>query len=287
MPYIMQYSTFFAGHEQGWAESWYFQTQTTDIEGQFAVTRTLTDKRAGLLARGYNLNEVRISVVRELPNTKISRLTGLAEPRIPGRDSWEPATPNLALLLNAQTGTVPRRNKKVYLRGIPSSVGAEGKIPDWTGTNFLSYYNSWVEQLRLLNMGWLGVSGGQSAAVTGYTVNAQTGIVSFTIGGAGFTWPVEPGFRTTVNFSFPERTSLDGNHVVVVTDATHFTSAQPIGARPFTNVGLARLPITALQVLGSVGGSPVGNVVAQRIISRKTGRPTYAARGRSPAKAQW
>ena len=43
----------------------------------------------------------------------------------------------------------------------------------------------------------------QTVQITDYTVIAGTGVVVFTLGGGGLTWPVDEGFPTRVYVSLP------------------------------------------------------------------------------------
>jgi len=58
------------------------------------------------------------------------------------------------------------------------------------------------------------------------------------------------------------------------------------GAGLFTwPVGIGSVTVQTIGAGG--GGAPAGQIHPQRVVSRKTGRPTYASRGRAPAQRHW
>lgn len=291
MPFTIKTTFNFAGYEQGWAEDIYWSQSTTNLDTAEATMRPIAQKRAKLLASGYILTVVRNAVVVSESNTKIKRRTDLFEPRLFGTTTWNASSPNLALLLRWRNAD-STRSKLSYLRGIPSGLGDEGKRPNFGFSNFLTQFDAWRAALTLLPAGWLytTVTDPNSAVVESYTMNEATGIVTFTLKTPGLTWPNGVGFRQRVYAILPGKSPLDGPIVVIPADATHCTTAEPIGVHPFEagQLGIMQIKTQTLVTIGTTSPTgPSGFIDADRIVTHKTGRPSYASRGRAPAKPKW
>jgi hypothetical protein len=281
MPFTIKTTFSFAGLEQGWSEDFYWQQGTDDLSVAETTVTPLAQKRAKLLSKGYFLTVVRNAVVRDNAGVKVKRVTDLFEPRLPGVQAWADAEPNISLMCVKQTGD-NKASAKLYMRGVPAGIADNGKTPNMAFGAFLSNFNAWRSAMIGLPSGWLAGTVTSTAAINSYAIDAASGIVTFTLQAPGIAWPVAPGFKVRVNIQLPGKSPLDGGQVVVVTDGTHCFSAKPIGVHPYIpgTLGVMTLKTPNFISLGPIGGQGAsGQIHPQRMVTHKTGRPSYASRG--------
>lgn len=289
MPYTIKTTFYFAGQEQGWSESFYWTKATNNLTEAETLVTPLAQKRAALLADTYTLTIGRNAIVSGLAGEKVKRVVDVFEPRYPGTAAWKPAAPNYSLMCRWQNAS-NTANKPQYMRGIPAGLGDLGKLPNVGFGTWLSLFNSWRSAMIAFNAGWRVTAVTQAAQITNYVMNATTGIVTFTLGAPGVTWPVDPGYQTTVWVKLPNRNPMDGSLLVVpVSDTTCYT-VRPYGVQPFptAQIGIMEVRTPSLVTLGpEPGGTVTGQIHPQRILTHKTGTPSYASRGRSATKVHW
>lgn len=291
MPFTIKTTFSFAGIEQGWSEDFYWSSTTSNLNTAEELVTPLAQKRAKLLSKDFMLTVVRNAVVINETNQRVKRITDLFEPRLPGVQAWASSSPNLALMVVWQN-VDNTKSKKQYHRGIPAGIGDLGKQPDGSFGVWLSNFNSWRAAMITFNAGWLytGVAGGDTAVINSYAIDADTGVVTFTLAGPGLTFPNGVGFKQRVYVSLPGKTPLDGPLVIVPANATTVTTAEPIGVHPFIpgQLGIMQIRTPNLVTLAPGGvQAPTGQIHPQRIVTHKTGRPSYASRGRAPVRAKW
>lgn len=290
MPYVIETVFSFAGIEQGWSENFYWQQDTDDLQAAENTMLPIALARSKLLSKDYTLTIVRNGIVRNNAGEKVLRQTDLLEPRFRGVQSWESATPNLALMVSWQNANNTLA-KRAYMRGIPAGLGDDGKHPNMSYGNFLSNFNAWRTKIIGLKAGWYATQQSAIAIINTYVLNADTGIVTFTLQAPGLTFPVANGFQTRVYVKWPGRTPIDGPLLVIPTAATSCFTAKPIGVGPASPgiIGTMTLRTPTLVTVAASGGtgSPTGNIHPLRIITHKTGRPSYASRGRQLATPKW
>lgn len=291
MPYTIKTTMNFAGFEQGWAETFYWSQNNTNLSQAEATILPIAQKRAKCLADQYMLTVIRNAVVVSDTGSKVKRRTDILEPRYRGQTKYKPATPNLALLLTWQN---PQNTfkKSMYMRGIPAGLGDVGKEVNVGYSDWYGFFQSWRSAMIQLSAGWLvtEATGPNTAVIESYTVNADTGIVTFTLKTPGIAFPGGQGFKQRVYISLPGKTPLDGYHVIIPGTGLTVTSADPIGVHPFQpgQFGIMQLRTSSLVTLVTSGESGTTGVIdPQRIITHKTGRPSYASRGRAPVKPKW
>ena len=293
MPYVCRITYSFNGQAQGWSESYYVSSPDGNLSTVAALVDALAQKRAKLLASSYVLQIVRCSVVIDASGNKVLRQSTIAEPNYPGVQAWAPATPNLALLTEWSNAN-DTQLKKQYLRGIPAGLGDLGKIPDFTTSAapaWSSNWNAWTAAMVAYPAGWLTTSVSAAATIASYLLDDTTGQITFTLASPGFTtWVAPYGYPVRVSVKLPGKNPLDGPITVIPTSAlTAFTpQAHPAAALPTGQVGTMTIRTPTLTTLGPLTtGGPTGSIDPQRIISHKTGRPTYASRGRRAAVVKW
>ena len=290
MPFLIETLMAFEGQGQGWTEQFFWQSADGDLFAAESIITPVAQARAKLLANTYVLTVVRNGQVLNNANQKVLRVTDLFEPRLPGVASWMPSTPNLCLLVKWQTGT-NTGSKNQFMRGIPAGLGDAGKAPDLSFGNFVSSFNSWRTKLIALPAGWVGTTVASSLVITTYEVDAITAQVTFTLSvPGGFAWPVPFGTPTRVYVKLPGKNPLDGPLTVIPTSTTScFTpTSHPAAPLPTGQIGTMQLRVPSFISMAPVGpqGNP-GQIHPQRIITHKTGRPTFASRGRAPVKVKW
>lgn len=300
MAFTIKTTMAFSGQTQGWSESFYWSSPDGNLATAETLVTPLIQKRSRLLASGYQIDLARNVVVLN-GTTKVLRQSDLfgngGAVVWPGVGTWAPATPNLALLCYWQNAT-NQFNKRQYMRGIPAGLGDLGKIPDLnspTALSFGSNFAAWTSACANFNngagIGWLASAVAQTAVIDSYTVDPVTAQVTFALATPGFApWPVATGNPTRVYCKLPGKNPLDGPLVVIPTSATScFTpGSHPAAPLPTGQLGIMTLRTGSLVTLApAVPGGPSGSIAALRIISHKTGRPTYASRGRASKKVLW
>lgn len=291
MPFTIKTTFSFAGLEQGWSEDFYWSKQTNNLNEAEELVTPIADKRAKLLAQDYMLTVVRNAIVVNNLGQKTKRLTDIFEPRKRGVQSWKSAQPNVSLMCVWQTAD-NTQSKKQYMRGMPAGLGDAGKEPNLAFGAFLSNFNAWRSAMIAFQAGWhyTTVAPADQAVIESYSINADTGIVTFTLKAPGITWPNGQGFRQTVYVSLPGKSPLDGPVVIIPANATQVTTAEPIGVAPFIEgqFGIMQLRKPQLVTLAAFGNQgQTGQIHPQRMVTHKTGRPSYASRGRRPERAKW
>lgn len=284
MAFTYRVTWFFSGFEQGWSEAFALQRDAANLA---AVSNACADayvKRSRLLAHGYQLVGQRVALVLDNANAKVRRVSDLSEARQSGVASWPAATPNLALLAEWQTADAGR-TKAQYIRGIPVGIMNDGKAYNPSYASWLTNWNAWTSAMVALRAGWLGSVPALNWTLTNWATNATTGITTFTVPAEEPLWPTATGFPFRVTIKIPGASSLDGVHVVVpATDTTVYTS-RPLPAAPHVvgQVGVMTYRAPAFYTLNAVDAQATGTINPKRIISRDTGRPTIAGRGRRAA----
>lgn len=291
MPFTIKTTFAFAGIEQGWSEDFYWSAATSNLNAAEALVTPLAQKRAKLLSKDYMLTVVRNAIVTNDTAQRVKRVTDLFEPRLPGVQAWASGPPNLALQVLWQSAD-NTKSKKQYHRGIPAGLGDVGKQPNVGFGAWLSNFNSWRAAMIAFQAGWLytGVAVGDQQVINSYAYDEATGIVTFTLAAPGLTWPLGVGFRQRVYVQLPGRTPLDGPLVVVPANATTAATAEPIGVHPFIagQLGIMQIRTPNLVTLAPIGGQgDPGQIHPQRIGTHKTGRPSYASRGRAVVRPKW
>lgn len=280
----------FEGQGQGWTEEFWWQQTDSNLLAAQATTAPILAARAGLLASSYILAVARNSVVLDNAGAKVLRVTDIQEPRLPGNPIWNPATPNLALMAYWQNPT-NTASKKQYMRGIPEGVGQNGKQPFMGFKNFQSAWINWTSKMLALPAGWLVNTVTTNLVITTYTVDADTAQVTFTLSvPGGFSWPVEVGTPIAVYVRLPGKNPLDGRLVVIPTSPTTcFTpGSHPTAPLPTGQIGTMKIKTPAFVPVSAAGQNGAqGQIDPQRIVSHKTGRPTFASRGRASKKVLW
>lgn len=288
MPFLIETTYAIEGQAQGFSETFYWQQATDNLATAEETITPIAQKRAKLLADTYVLAVVRNAIVQNEAGQKVKRVTDIFEPRYPGVAAWKPAAPQMSLMCVWQTAK-NTASKKQYMRGIPNGLGDLGKLPDLSYGTFLSYFNSWRASMIALPAGWLVTAPTQNSVINSYETIAGSGNVKFTFNTA-FTWPVQAGFNTSIHISLPGKSPLDGMQLVKVIDGTHAYTVKPIGVAPFVPgmIGIAQIRTPTLVTLAAVSqGGPTGSIHPQRIVSHKTGSPSYASRGRRAATVRW
>ena len=228
-----------------------------------------------------------MSIVRGNAGEKIKRTGQLNKVFLVGNQSQDACAPNLRLQLQFQNST-QTRDKLLYMGGVYNSVLPRIGAYDGNGGNFASYFNSWREAIIAAEMGWLGDNlNAQIGKIVGYAFDPTTGLVQFALQAPGVTWPNSDD-PVRVSIAFPFKSPLDGTYLVQHTSSTSCTTVQPRPAAPFTLQGTIQLKGTnfiSLATLNNLGLT--GTVIAQNGMTRKSGRPYYASRGRLSPTVRW
>lgn len=293
MPAIIKTTFNFNGQAQGWSESFYWTSTDGNLQTAETLVTPLAQKRAACLASGYTLQVFRNEVIQQPVGTKVLRVSDLAEPGFTSPVAYAPATPNMALLLVWQNAT-NTKSKKQYMRGIPAGLGDLGKVADFGNTliaGFYTAFQAWTSAMQNFQAGWLSSSTSGTAIINSYTVDPVTASVTFTLNAGGsLSFPAQMGTPFRVIVSIPNKSPLDGPLTVIQNGAlTVFTPAgHPAPPLPTGQLGIMRQQTSALVTLSPVQtGVQNGGIFPQRIISHKTGRPSYASRGRRAATVRW
>lgn len=289
MPFVIRTTLCFAGLEQGWTESFYWTAPTDDLDAAETLVTPVVQKRAALLAKDYTLTIFRNTIVVGLLGVTQKRLSDIAEPRTRGVQTWSSAQPNEALMCVWQTAN-NKYQKKQYLRGVPAGITDNGKVANFGLTGWSSAFNAWREGMALFGAGWLRQEVTALAPITSFTCDPVTARVAFILNGGFNPWPLGLNTRQRVYVAVPGRSPLDGPLIVYPTDATHCFTPNPHPTSipttgQFGTMSVKGPVLTTLAALTS--GGPRGIIHPQRMVTHKTGRPSYASRGRVAGKVVW
>lgn len=261
----------------GWSEIHYKQASSDNPNLSVALDNFVSGvatPRAGLLGESSKILGVRVSYPRQGAIASLPRALQLA-----GSLNQPSSNAATSLAIGFTDGSFTK-SKIVHLRGFWDSVEANGGYQPELGVTWQSRLDAWKAAL-FSGYGWLSKSPGLSAAgpVTGY-VQATTGIVTFTLGGAGLD-PSLVGTRQQVRFSkfHASKSPLNRSLLVTVATATSLVTVQPIGCDPTTSTGHYNFRATSFVGYNAVSGITVGE--------RRMGRPLGRYPGRLPAKARW
>lgn len=289
MAYICKTTMCFSGLQQGWSETFYWPQDNTDLTIAAGAIAAVSEKRAGLLSKSYTLEVVRNAFVLQEPNTKLRRVSDVIRTKYAGVQAWADAGPNSCLNVEWQTPSTDKQ-KIMYLGGIPSGLIADGTKVTSGPATWGSRFQGWTAALQALGAGWLTVSSSTDAVVNDWVMNPNTGQVTFTLANPGLAWPVGVGRQIRVAINLPSKNPLDGQKVVVVQSATSCYTVDPVGVQPHQAGQVGTMKIQAFAFVSVKPVPPetrVGLITAVVVGTHKRGRPTYAKRGRAPAKPQW
>lgn len=281
MPKIYVSTGFFVQNSLGWSESWYRNTELTDlhtISDNDLAASNIWQARAGMLCDEARLTDVRTSFVDTV------------------NDAW-PQTPNfigpglgsgeygaLACLWRFNRAT-DGRFKNVYLRGIPDALSTKGGLLNIEDPALLWWKNAankWANRIVSLGWGWYGAKIDPTKKVIGTAYAPDVNDARYTditLQAPGIVGAVA-GDVITVHFkkvNYPFKSKLNGRHKCRVVSAT---SLQPLSAMalfPHNGRQFEVYPMTPDLVVPS-------DSEPRKIVRHDTGRPFGAPRGRLPAR---
>lgn len=276
----------FAGKKQGWSEIWVFPTANDLITGQTlnsTVILPIAQARSQMLGREYVLDAYAISKIRLNDGTPQRGNVKLWSPDLaPSMQSASNAgaQPRECLIVQVESAD-GQRKKNVFMRGIPDDIAIDGGEVNLAGAGgWGSRFNSWSNLMIQAGAGWLqNIPVGEPANVTGYVVNANNTIT------IAFDAPLfnllVAGTRRIIRVSgINGKSVLSGEIEVAVVDEDHATTKQSFAVFPYQYGGRARIYQQPKPFISGVFFNPA------LIRTRDTGRPSYATRGRQPARAR-
>lgn len=291
MPYIYKYTVAIEGLGHGASETLYFQRDDDDVTRAIQSVQDVTGKRARLLGSAHYIKATRVQLVYDLldnPVVRRGQLRKFGPALLPGTAS-NPSEDSGTSLQVQMSNSVNTRKKLLFLSGPWARIFPNGDSYDPNQGAWLSYFNQWTSEVIGLGMGWLGDAANPTKIrIDGYAVNADTGLVTFTLAAPGITWD-EYGVPKSITVDFPlTKSPLDGTYLVWPINPTTFITAQPRPAAPFSvpgNCWINSTEFVGLAVLNNQGQP--GTITGQNPVSRKRGRPLYSSLGRQPRTVRW
>jgi hypothetical protein len=271
----------FTNLDQGWTETYYVNNPVPgNLQSQFnAYAVPLVNLRLPLLSNNCKLTFVRISLVG------IPFAVQTFELQDPGTYIANAAVPNVAILLRFYP-TVAGPAKALYLHGFPATCLDNGAYRSTFqfATALQALSNFLTAGSQGATWGWIGVnqSTKRKAPMLGYLAGLGFQIVltfSPLVDGTEIFAGLPFGLRTRVRLSGVNgKSELNGVQTVLISGANTCQTAFQFGVLPYTHGGFGVYePTTFINV---------GNVIAEKAVTRKTGRPLFLARGRVPARSK-
>lgn len=266
---------------QGWTESYYLNVVDT-LRPQ-AVHDTwvtpLLGLRQQMMGTGSFIDYSRVSTVG-VPFSAQAFTENL-----PGSYGVSATTPDVALLVRSlpAVGGPP---KNLYLRGNPYTIITAGIFsPPALWTKFFGQYtNQLLTGQGGAVWGWMGTVEATKVKcpLTGYTQNAGFQVL-LTFGPTPAQTQLFTGVpinsKVQVRLSgINTKSELNGVQVVTVTGPSTCTTVGQFGVIPWTHGGFGLYEVKSFVTYG--------NINPEKIVSHKTGRPLFLARGRAPARAR-
>jgi len=278
-PPVLKFTTVFEldiGY--GWTEIHYKQSASENPNLSTALDNFVTNvcnPRAGLLGESAHIEGVRVSYPRADALASLPRKLQIA-----GSLNQPTSNASTSLAVGFVDGS-NTKTKTVHLRGFWDSVESNGGYQPTLGVTWQDRLDIWKAALIGGPYGWLSKTPALSSSgpVLSYAT-ANTGIVTFTLGGAGIN-PAFVGTRQQIRFSkfHASKSPLNRSLLCVVIDVNHVATVQPIGCDPTTSTGHFNHRATAFVGYSAFTGISVGE--------RRMGRPSGRYPGRLPAKARW
>ena len=288
---VYKHTLIFEAPGHGASESLYYEFPgPSTVDTAVSALQGIKYKRALLLGKEWQIKGERVEQVYDDSSNKQVRVGQVFRFFLPGVQAQPSAPENVSLQVSFSDSN--KRNKKLaFLCGPPASLFPGANALDLNQTalpgNWLSSFNSWRALLISLGAGWYSAPTTQEKSIVGYSFDANTGQVTYTLGNA-MTWPnTDKPIRVSVEFPL-SKSPLDGVQLVIPTGALTCYTAQPRPAAPWTVKGTMRLlgaNLIKLSTLNTLGVA--GTITPQVPMSRKRGRPLLVSRGRVAVKNRW
>lgn len=262
----------------------YFRTGLDPTSVTPAMLIALTDARVKLGGVEFGIDKIRVSTVGNSRQVAlwyraalftaaggVHRWTGSAG--LAGHASGIDADfAGTSLLCRKQSGL---KFSRLFLRGIPDAIVLQGGKYWPTAVPGFEADLAAFGAVLASGWSWLGVSGTQPApqAVTA-AVTGTDSLCLITVAGPLFTGKAA-GTKIVVRISGQRQpANLNGNFTVSVVSDTQCRTVSPLSINNFT-VSNGRMRFTNVDYI------PITSVKAERIVSKRPGRPTDQYRGRS------
>lgn len=270
MPDIL-YTGIFEGKQRGWTESYAGFQSSGDLA--LAVTNILPwwQQRAAMLGANTRIKAIKASAITDKGDSYLIYVN------FPGNANE--AVNDFESSVNVQLSSANGRYRKlVFLRGAWDVVFNDANFNN-NQTAWISLYTSWRQGLLQRQLGWMGVEDPQpTTTVLNYT-QAESGIITFTLGGDIFAGD-QIGKKREVRFSGMGQKSVL-NRVLVVIPLSQSTckTAAPIAAPPYQDTGFCSNPSFIRRAAEVVN--------LQRIGRRPAGAPLLEPVGRGRNRARY
>lgn len=278
MPYRQKHTWIFAGNQKGWSESLYIEGVAGTIEAGRVIAMQVAPLRAQLLGANLYIKAIRVQVTEDAGGNPVKRrgdtFQGLF---FPGVSNEPAAAPDLSVLID-YVNLVGDRHRVGYLGGIWDSIS----------TNFGVYTPSsqwntaliaWQAKILEFGYGWVGRTPGADFVLSGYT-QLENGYVEITCQGTPFAALGTAPFTVRVHDlpSIGGKSVLNGDLVVVKVADNKCRTTQRIAVTPFVADGFLNLFTFGFQEIGNLG--------AEKVVSRERGAPLLESPGRRRARAR-
>lgn len=275
MAKILKGTIVYTGPGRGWTESYYQNRVDNNLVLASNQLREVCNSRVKLLGDGYRIQGWRVSFIT---NDAGERIRGgsypIQEEIFPPGNNPDGDFSDTSILIEWKNLDATRL-KNTYMRGV-WDVEVIGEGAKAKGALYLQYFNDFKAKILQYQYGWYGrVPNTAQVGVLGY-LSSATDVVTITMKANIFDAGTI-GKPVLVNFTgINTKSRINGQQVVIPTSTTACELKKPLAVGPYVNGGFAR-------VLG-YEFVPISEGNMARVVSRKTGRPLFASRGRAPAR---
>lgn len=272
---VIKATLMFQTNSFGWSESFFWNAPgTEDLIPQGASLQVIAQKRAALLGAQSFVKAQRVSIELNNNNEPVVGDSFLEYFRYNGASVPAADDPDTAVLVTMRNQTASRR-RNMFLRGIWDDVNGLGGfyLPGTAG--WQSAFDTWRAAMLARQVGWMSRTQVNVVAITGYTVDPDTGFVQVTLAAAAP--QLTPGLVQQVRIRGVNVTSpLNGTQLIRGIDSTHFWLEKPLALIAYQFGGEVIFYSQALEVASTIG--------PQKIVTRRAGAPLLQSRGRRRAK---
>jgi len=267
---------FFRAYKHGWIETWYMRADTH--QEVFDGAELTAVSRSGLLGACAYIQAIRVSDIDILQDSKVKFYASAAFPRMVGTSD----NPGNAVLARVEADTGYRR--PMWLRGIPdvsvarTPATCEIKVPDDIATALQAFELSVLaEPVFRIKARSREATGSVGPKITAIAAGVEPETTVVTTDGLFVGRPGE--VARMVGWTGPDSRIL--NRTYRILDVTGFNTTLDLDFAKITKPAKDKGGKLLSRIVNTF---PITAVFPERVAIRKTGRPSFIARGRARAR---
>lgn len=257
----------------GWTESYFLNNPSDTLTAELTKANALANKRLPMSGADTSVRFIKVS--NEQQNRDV-----LIDNTVYGGATGKPSDAPDTAILTRRLSTDPASYSPLYLRGVWDELIKNGGQIDPSNADWNAAYSGWRGLLNDTTAGWGFIARDLSAvqiSLIGNVVQNANGTVRVTtedpiFGGGSSVGERFKGFVSGVTGA----ASVNGSNVYIVRGANFADTEKRIPIFPYVSGG--KFTFNTLKFF-KISGTQL-----LRVIERKVGRPSYASRGRRPAR---